>query len=211
MTETRGRRIYHLVAAQEWQREAGHSGPVARDQLERHGFVHCCTREQILEVASWWLTAEAPLIAIEIDAGRAGDVRFERADLGREYPHVYNAVPREAVVATHEVTSAAGGALALPARLADPPPGFTVEGIAGGRPVRVRWCDRRFDADNTGVLGRLNEAVAKGVPVPQFPGVERAASAATPYDAFCVVAAALDEVTRYLGDGFEADDAGGGR
>ena len=95
------RRIFHLAAARDWGIHADGDGPVATDQLERHGFVHCCTREQIVEVATWWLAGDAPLVAIEIDADRAGDVRFERADLGRQYPHVYNAIPRDAVTAVH--------------------------------------------------------------------------------------------------------------
>ena len=196
-----GGRIFHLLAASDWAADPG-SGPVAQAQYERHGFVHCCTREQILEVASWWLAGDAPLVAIEIDAGRAGDVRFERADLGREYPHVYNPVPREAVVGLHDIELSdsvrAGG---LPPRLASPPPAFVVAGSSDGRTVRVRWENGQLSGD-ADVCARATLLVEKGEDVPQFPGVTRPASTTTPYDAFCLLAAVLDDVIGYQGDGF---------
>ena len=201
VTTTGGGRIYHLMPAAEWGVEWESGGAVAAPQLEGHGFVHCCTREQILEVATWWLAGDAPLVAVEIDAGRAGDVRFERADLGREYPHVYNAIPRDAVVGAHALAAAPDG-LELPAALADPAPMFEVAGTLDGRAVRARWQGGALVDGDADVLERAALKIEKGEDVLQFPEVTRPASVATAYDAFCLLAATLDEVRSYRGDGF---------
>jgi uncharacterized protein (DUF952 family) len=189
------------MAASAWALQRATTGPPAADQFERHGFVHCCTREQILEIASWWLAADAPLVAIEIDASVAGDVRFERADRGREYPHIYNAIPRDAVVTVHNLNGDARS-FALPRALSSPAAEFAVTGVVEGREARVRWRDGAFVEGDEEVITRASTLVDKGEDVPQFPGVTRPASTDTPYDAFCLLAAVLDEVTTYRGDGF---------
>ena len=188
------------MAATQWAQEADDEGPAATYQLTRHGFVHCCTREQIVEVASWWLAAEAPLVALEIDADEAGDLRFEEADLGRRYPHVYNAIPRPAVVGVHELVHVEGG-VELPLSLASPPPRFEVTGVLDGRDVCVGWSAGALDGDPAAVA-IATENVDSGAQVPQFPGVTRPAALTTAYDAFCVLVAVLDEITDYRGDGF---------
>ncbi|HEX7166731.1 MAG TPA: DUF952 domain-containing protein, partial [Acidimicrobiales bacterium] len=186
--------------------ERSGEGDVARDQLERHGFVHCCTREQLVEIATWWFSDAGPLVALEIDVDAAGDVRFERADNAREYPHVYNAIPRAAVAGAHPLT-APDGAVALPPALADPPPSFEVVGRRDGRPVSVRWRAGAFVAGDPDLRRAAAEAIAKAAPVPQFPDVEGPASADTAYEAFCLVATLVDDVVLYAGDGFGLGDS----
>lgn len=186
------------MAAADWDGQRAASGPIAADQLERHGFVHCCTREQIPEIAAWWLRGEAPLVAVAVDAGRAGDLRFERADLGRAYPHVYNPLPRQAVLAAHELPDTS----VLPAELAEPPPMFAVSGRRDGAAVHAVWQAGRLVAGDDAVRAAAERLVASGASVPQFPGVSRPASLASAYDAFCVLAALLDEIESYRGDGF---------
>ena len=191
VTRTRPSRIFHLVAAADWERErSADSQSVAREHFERNGFVHCCTREQIDEIARWWLADEAPLIALEIDAGLAGDVRWERADLGRVYPHVYNPLPRAALVAERALQDTA-----------TPPPSFLVEGRFAGRDVTVRWCDGALVDGDLDVIDAANALVASSTPIRQFPDVTAPASTASAYEAFCLIAAVLDDVVDYFGDG----------
>ena len=206
MTQTRGRLVFHLLSAAAWAEEERAGGPVATDQLARHGFVHCCTREQILEISAWWLRDEAPLVVVAIDADRAGDVRFERADLGREYPHVYNALPREAIVGTYPLPE---GEPCLPPALASPPPAFMVSGRRGGDTASATWCDGQFTSGSHALRAEAETLVQQGAEIPQFPGVMTIARLDTPYDAFCVLAALMDEIESYRGDGFfdpEEDD-----
>lgn len=205
MTETRGRRIYHLLAATQWAAAADAGGPVAVEQFERHGFVHCCTREQIVEIAQWWLVGEAPLIALEVDADVAGDVRFERADLGRYYPHVYNPIPRAAALRAVDLPTDADGTVVLPPALAHPPPRFKVRGVFQGRPVEITWQGGALDGDPD-VVARASATISSGATVPQFPSIDKPAGTASPYEAFCLLVAVLDEVTEYRGDGFFEDE-----
>ena len=201
MTETRGRVVFHLLPADAWHAEESTDGPVAVDQLERHGFVHCCTREQILEIAAWWLRDEAPLVVVAIDVDRAGDVRFERADLGREYPHVYNALPRGAILGAHDLPSL--DPPALPSELAWPPPAFRVTGRRGGDTASATWCDGRLLAGSRSLRAAAGALVEERAEIPQFPGgVTTIASLDSPYEAFCVLAALFDVIESYRGDGF---------
>ena len=201
MTETRGRVVFHLLSAIAWKEQESGDGPVAADQLERHGFVHCCTREQILEIAAWWLRDESPLVVVAIDVDRAGDVRFERADLGREYPHVYNALPREAILAGYELP--VSDPPVLPAALASPPPAFRVSGTRAGDTESAIWCDGQLVAGSASLRAPAEVLVEQGAEIPQFPGgVTTIANLDSPYAAFCVLAALLDEIESYRGDGF---------
>lgn len=188
-------RIFHLAPAGDGVRSLDTS---AAEQFERHGFVHCCTREQILEIASWWLGGVGPLAVVEIDAARAGDVRFEPADLGRRYPHVYNALPADAIVSIHALDDPD----VLPVSLADPPPAFRVEvRTTDGRRTEVRWCNGDLAGDHD-VRTEVEKLVAEGGTVLQFPAVGRAADLTTPYGAFCVINATVDEIVDYAGDGW---------
>ena len=206
MTTTRpgGRpsRIYHLIAAASWRAQQD-AAEVATGQLARHGFIHCCTREQIVEIASWWLKDDAPLVALEIDHDRipAGTVRFERPEgETREYPHVYGPLPRDTIVDAHQLGTAP---FALPTSLADPPPCFTIEGRLDGKDVRVTWQAGELVDAPPDLAARANVLVDKGAPVKQFLDVSGTASLASPYDAFSLLVELLDDITCYRGDGFE--------
>lgn len=198
VTETRRRVVYHLMAAARFDEIDGRSTPIAEDQLARDGFVHCCTREQILEVANWWLTGEGRLVALAFDAAAAGDVRFEVADLGRRYPHVYNPLPRAALLAAYDLGAAPE---ALPAPLADPPPGFLVAGRRQGSPVELAWLGGRLAGSTEAVLAARALADARAE-VRQFPAVTTTAGFGSAYQAFCTFAAVLDEIDDYRGDTF---------
>lgn len=166
--------------------------------FERDGFVHCCTREHIVELASWWFGKVDDLVVLEIDpAALTSELVFEESDT-RWFPHVFGPIDRSAVVAVHEMPKP----FALPAPLASPTPGFTVDGLRDGREVRVRWCGGALSGDDD-VVRDAQELLDKGERVPVFGGVDALASSDTPYGAFCLIQRVLDEVVRYHGDGFE--------
>jgi uncharacterized protein (DUF952 family) len=182
--------------------EAAASGPVAADQHARHGFVHCCTREQIVEIAAWWLADDAPLTALEIDLDAQVDVRFERPEgEAREFPHVYAAIDRGAIVAAHDLPSAAEG-FALPPAIASPPPAFEVAGHRASRPCAARWQNGALIDGDRDVVAAAHELVEKGAPVERYLHVVGTASLATAYEAFAVLDTVFDEITVYRGDCF---------
>ena len=192
-----GARVFHLLHADAWAAEAAEGGPVAVEQFERHGFVHCCFREQLVEIASWWFDPgpDDDLVALELDVHRlTPDLRLE-ASPSRWYPHLYGPIDADAVCAAHPVP--AGG---LPPAVAQPAPSFRVTDAAGRS---VCWQagaglsgDERWIADTEAALaeGRTVELIG-GIVVPAT--LDRA------YEAFALLEGLADGgIARYDGDGF---------
>lgn len=166
--------------------------------------MHCCTRAQIVEIASWWLAGEAPLIALELDLDVLGDVRFERPEgEAREFPHLYAPIPRDAIVAAHDVPRGTNG-FSLPPAIASPPPAFEVIGHRSGQPCSARWQDGRLVSGDRSVIAAALELVAKQSPVERYLHVVGTASLATAYEAFAVLDTVFDEISVYRGDCFLA-------
>ena len=95
--------IYHLALLREWD-DALASGAYRRSTLGRSlddvGFVHCATAEQVDGVADrYYAEVDEPLVLLEIDTARVGDVRWEDAGTGELFPHVYGPLPVVAVAA----------------------------------------------------------------------------------------------------------------
>lgn len=201
-----GARIFHLLVADAWAAEAPTGRPehaVAVDQFERHGFVHCCFREQLVEIATWWFDAGVELVALELDPSRLdlGRLRLEPSP-SRWYPHLYGPIDAAAVVDSHLVSRTLDGEAELPPSLRNPPPGFQV--VDGdGRTVRWRggtvtgdavWCDS------------ASAAIADGRTVELIGGIVAPATLATAYEAFALLElTASDGIARYDGDGFFAE------
>ena len=101
-------RVFHLVTAAD--PTARLTSPIlANDQFERHGFDHCCFREQLTEIASWWFDAADDLIALELDPSRlTHELRLEPSPT-RWYPHLYGPIDADAVVTTHDLPASVVG------------------------------------------------------------------------------------------------------
>lgn len=194
------------MAADAWERDARAGrpeGPVAVEQFERHGFVHCCFREQLTEIATWWFDAGEALVALEIDAGRVGStLRLERSP-SRWYPHVYGPIPADTVVEAHRVPRSADGTAELPPVLRQPPPRFQLRGRLepAGPEVVVRWAPNRLEGDERWVAS-ARAAVQAGRLVPVVGGVVVPATLARAYDSFALLDELAAELLGYEGDGF---------
>ena len=99
--------LYHLALGQEWQ-EARADGMYRRStrgrSLEEVGFIHLSNAHQVEATAALFygdLPAGAVLL-LTIDpqrlAAAALEVRFEQADGGEPFPHLYGPLPLEAVL-----------------------------------------------------------------------------------------------------------------
>ena len=196
-------RVFHLVRAADPTARVA-TPTVANDQFERHGFVHCCFREQIGEIASWWFDADDDLAVLELDPSRLrADLRLEPSPT-RWYPHLYGPIDTDAVVATHAI--AAGAARSLPPTLADPPPGYRITGRVDGDPAAtVCWRADGALAGHPSWIERAHAAVDEGLTVELLGGIVVPATLDRPYESFATLAAVTDEatpITRYDGDGF---------
>jgi glutathione S-transferase len=199
-------RIFHLLPADAWVSAVAEAvdgrptGPVAVDQFERHGFVHCCFREQLVEIATWWFDAGDELLALELDpAGLPADLLRLEASPSRWYPHLYAPIDPAAIVDVHVVSRSAGDGVAeLPSALRKPPPGFQV-GDGTGR--LVQWQAGTLTGDPSWIAD-AEAAIAEGRPVPLIGGVVGPATSSSAYEAFALLELVAGGITRYDGDGF---------
>ena len=93
------------------------SGAYEAESLEREGFIHCSTREQVLRTASRFYGGKAGLVLLCIDAARLGDaLRYEAAD-GESFPHCYGAIALDAIPAVIDFPCRPDGSFELPQEL----------------------------------------------------------------------------------------------
>lgn len=181
----------------------GPARPVAVEQFERHGFVHCCFREQLTEIATWWFDPAEELVALKIDPARLrAELRFEPTFL-RSYPHIYGPIDAEAVMSADFVPRTADGVALLPPSLSQPPPGFALTGRleADGPEVVVRWRPGIIDGDAAWAAA-AQRVIDTGRLVPLVGGVCVAADLHRAYESFALLVEVAYEIVRYDGDGF---------
>lgn len=107
--------LLHLVPASDWDAEA--VTPYAPDSLATEGFVHCSSVDQVAGTARLLFAGTADLLLLVIDPRRleGAEVRWEDSyGIGREFPHVYGPVPRDAVVEVRPYPPGRGGRWARP-------------------------------------------------------------------------------------------------
>ena len=84
--------------------------------LEQEGFIHCSQRYQLRGVAERFYGDADDLVVLVIDSTRlSAPVRYEAPEPGaEEYPHIYGAVPVDAVTSVIAVSRDSAGRLVLP-------------------------------------------------------------------------------------------------
>jgi uncharacterized protein (DUF952 family) len=112
-------RLYHITQAADWRdaRAAGEYRLSTRGvTLEEQGFIHCSLPHQLRGVAEVIYHDADDLVVLVIDTGRLPvPVRFEAPQPGaEEYPHIYGALPVEAVTSVVAVSRDDAGRLVLP-------------------------------------------------------------------------------------------------
>ena len=96
--------FYHLALAADWDAAVadGHYRVSTRGKsIDEVGFMHGSFGAQVLPTAeAFYGDVAEPLVLLEIDADRLSEpVRVEKAPgTGQEFPHLYGALPVEAVV-----------------------------------------------------------------------------------------------------------------
>lgn len=102
--------IYHLAEPEHWAAvpDAGVYAQSTRGRtLEQEGFIHCSTPEQWPVVRRrFYADHHGPLVLLEIDETRLPQPPvWEVGDpaTGERFPHLYQPLPADAVVATTEL------------------------------------------------------------------------------------------------------------
>lgn len=85
----RPNRIYHLVPPATWEK-AIVEARYRPASLKTEGFVHCSTKEQVLESANLHFEGHDELVVLEIVTKRVRQVlKWERSRNDEEFPHLY--------------------------------------------------------------------------------------------------------------------------
>lgn len=120
--------IFHITTREAWGSRAGglsgEDGPTAAgayrtEMLPVEGFIHCSTREQVIQVANARFHGQSGLVLLSIDTDRvSAEIRYENLEGGQQlFPHVYGEINNDAVVQVLAFESAADGYFALPSDL----------------------------------------------------------------------------------------------
>lgn len=106
--------ILHIAVREHWQ-NAATEGQYRGDTLDRQGFIHCSTAEQVLVVANARFTGRNDLVLLSIDESRLqSELRYEEGEPGQLFPHIYGPLNLDAVTEVIEFTPAQDGTFRLP-------------------------------------------------------------------------------------------------
>jgi uncharacterized protein (DUF952 family) len=106
--------ILHITSADQWA-AAQHAGAYRGDTLDSEGFIHCSTPQQVVAVAGARFHGQRGLVLLDIDTDRViPEIRWEAAENGQQYPHIYGPLNPDAVVRVHEFPPEPDGSFTLP-------------------------------------------------------------------------------------------------
>ena len=109
--------IYHITSAAQWA-SAQAAGTYRGDTLESEGFIHASVGRQLAATAQRFYRGRAGLVILCIDPGRVNaELRFEAADNGDFFPHIYGPLNIDAVVEAVDFPVAADGGFQMPAQI----------------------------------------------------------------------------------------------
>lgn len=107
--------IYHICAKSRWE-EGKANGAYEADTLETEGFMHASTVNQVVAVANAVFADQSDLVFLVIDVDKIeGDLKYETASNGEDYPHLYGPLNLNAVVRELDYAPGADGKFKLPA------------------------------------------------------------------------------------------------
>ena len=106
--------IYHICAKSRWE-DGKANGAYEADTLESEGFMHASTVNQVVNVANAVFTGQTDLVFLVIDLSKLnGDLKYETASNGEDYPHLYGPLNPDAVVREIDYEPGSDGVFTLP-------------------------------------------------------------------------------------------------
>ena len=103
---------YKLIDRDEWAaaRAAGAYAGSAVDRAD--GYIHMSTKAQLAETARRHYAGRSGLMLLEVDIAALGpELRWEASRGGDLFPHLYGALPADAVVAERALSVAGDGTM----------------------------------------------------------------------------------------------------
>jgi len=116
--------VYHLALRGEWE-AAVSAGDLYRrstlgKSLEQQGFIHCSFGDQVETIANLIYRGRSDVLLLTVDTAKLrAEVRVENLEGGTsQFPHVYGALPIEAVVKVQPIPVGDEGRLLIDRHLA---------------------------------------------------------------------------------------------
>ncbi len=110
--------IFHITRREAWE-SAQAAGNYRTETFPIEGFIHCSTREQVVQVANTRFRSQTGLVLLGIDTDRvSAEIRHENLEGGQQmFPHIYGELNLDAVERVVEFVPTADGTFALPSHL----------------------------------------------------------------------------------------------
>ncbi|GHN01236.1 hypothetical protein WSM22_27250 [Cytophagales bacterium WSM2-2] len=91
--------IYHITTSQDWESQKDKPDFLPAD-YHKEGFIHCCTSEQLAGVMERYFKGKTGLALLHLDESKLkAELKFEASTNDEEFPHLYGAINREAIIA----------------------------------------------------------------------------------------------------------------
>src|SRR6266446_5590829 len=101
--------IFHITTREAWAMRTGAGNCEAKaapqaayrtEMFDIDGFIHCSTREQIIQVANARFRGHTGLVLLSINTDRvSAEIRYENLEGGQQmFPHIYGEINSDAVV-----------------------------------------------------------------------------------------------------------------
>jgi uncharacterized protein (DUF952 family) len=107
--------IFHITTRNAWDRAAS-EGSYRPEAFPVDGFIHCSTRDQVIQVANLRFRGQRGLVLLSVDTGKvAAQIVYENLEGGEQrFPHIYGALNLDAVVQVSEFSPGDEGYFTLP-------------------------------------------------------------------------------------------------
>jgi len=117
------RLIYHMCRRAEWGAAEAAGQYRGSSQDASDGFIHFSTATQLHESARKHRAGQDDLVLVTVDAGRLGAaLKWEPSRAGALFPHLYGALPLQAVVRVDPLPLGLEGTHVFPVLAEDPAP-----------------------------------------------------------------------------------------
>jgi len=107
--------IFHITAGKTW-RSAAAEGIYRPEALPIEGFIHCSTRDQVIQVANIRFHGQTGLVLLSIDTDKiTAEIVYENLEGGSQlFPHIYGELNTNAVIRVAEFEPGVNGHFTLP-------------------------------------------------------------------------------------------------
>ena len=109
------RSIYHMCRRAEWTTAKSRGRYDGSSQDVADGFIHFSTAGQVVETAAKHFAGQEGLLLVRVHAEKLGDaLKWEASRGGALFPHLYGALPLDAVTAVHDLPLGSDGRHVFP-------------------------------------------------------------------------------------------------